>query len=55
VVLKASERRDAPLRYYRIAPDTYLFYGNIAEVDENNRGWNGNAGFVYREMEQEMF
>jgi len=46
VVLKASDRRHAPLRYYRIAPDTYMFYGNIAEVDENNRGWNGNAGFV---------
>lgn len=37
---------DSPLPYYAIAPQTYLFFGNIAEVDENNRGWNGNAGFV---------
>lgn len=35
-----------PLPYYKIAPDTYFLYGNIAEVDEKNRGFNGNAGFV---------
>ena len=35
-----------PLPYYRIAPDTYFFFGNIAEVDGTNRGFNGNAGFV---------
>lgn len=40
------EADDAPLPYYRIAPDTYLLYANIAEVDESNRGFNGNAGFV---------
>ncbi|HHC74776.1 MAG TPA: hypothetical protein ENK78_06850, partial [Thiothrix sp.] len=31
---------------YKLTPSTYFFYGNIAEVDENNRGFNGNAGFV---------
>ena len=46
IVLKASESPKEPLRYYSIGPDTYLLFGNIAEVDENNRGWNGNAGFV---------
>ncbi len=35
-----------PLPYYKIAPDTYFFFGNIAEVDGVNRGFNGNAGFV---------
>jgi hypothetical protein len=46
IVLKASDGRDAPMRYYQLGRDTYMFLGNIAEVDENNRGWNGNAGFV---------
>jgi glyoxylase-like metal-dependent hydrolase (beta-lactamase superfamily II) len=35
-----------PLPYYKIARDTYFFFGNIAEVDGINRGFNGNAGFV---------
>lgn len=46
IVVSAHAKPTDSLRYYRIAPDTYLFFGNIAEVDENNRGWNGNAGFV---------
>lgn len=37
---------DVPLKVYEVAPRTWMFYGNIAEVDENNRGSNGNAGFV---------
>ncbi|BBP05631.1 MBL fold metallo-hydrolase [Sulfuriferula plumbiphila] len=35
-----------PLPYYAIGPDTYFLFANIAEVDGNNRGFNGNAGFV---------
>ena len=35
-----------PLPYYQLTDNTYFFYGNIAEVDQNNRGMNGNAGFV---------
>lgn len=46
IVLKADDPDDEPLPYYRIAPDTYMLYGNIAEVDRYNRGFNGNAGFV---------
>ncbi|MEZ5448954.1 MAG: MBL fold metallo-hydrolase [Thiolinea sp.] len=46
VAFTADTPDDEPLKYYSIAPDTYFFYGNIAEVDENNRGYNGNAGFV---------
>ena len=44
--LGADDAADAPLPYFQLLPDTYFFFGNIAEVDENNRGWNGNAGFV---------
>ncbi len=46
LVLGARDAPDSPLHYYKIAEDTYFLYGNIAEVDEHNRGWNGNAGFV---------
>ncbi|MFZ5659475.1 MAG: MBL fold metallo-hydrolase [Pseudomonadota bacterium] len=35
-----------PLPATRIAPNTYVLYGHIAEVDTHNRGFNGNAGFV---------
>ena len=35
-----------PLPFFRIAADTYFLYGNIAEVDYKNRGFNGNAGFI---------
>ena len=46
IVLGADDAPDTPLHYYEIADDTYMLFGNIAEVDEYNRGWNGNAGFV---------
>lgn len=49
VAFSAKTGADTPLKYYEIAPSTYFFYGNIAEVDENNRGFNGNAGFVVTE------
>lgn len=46
ISIKEDVKDTVPLHTYQIAPDTYLFYGNIAEVDENNRGYNGNAGFI---------
>ncbi len=46
IAIKETISDTEPLHYYQITPDTYFFFGNIAEVDENNRGWNGNAGFV---------
>jgi glyoxylase-like metal-dependent hydrolase (beta-lactamase superfamily II) len=45
-VFKASDSPDMPLPVHQIAPNTYMFFGNIAQVDESNRGANGNAGFV---------
>lgn len=38
--------RDAALPLYRLGPDSYFLYGNIATMDDDNRGFNGNAGFV---------
>jgi glyoxylase-like metal-dependent hydrolase (beta-lactamase superfamily II) len=46
IVLQESDQDGDPLPYYKLADDTYFLFGNIAEVDQYNRGWNGNAGFV---------
>jgi len=45
-ILAASDADSRPLPYYKIATDTYFLYGNVAEVDSKNRGFNGNAGFI---------
>lgn len=46
IVVDANAPPSAPLPYYRLAEGTYFLYGNIAQVDTENRGFNGNAGFV---------
>ena len=46
IAIKADAKPSDVLPVYKITPNTYFFYGNIAEVDENNRGFNANAGFV---------
>lgn len=45
-VIHASDADSKPLPFYRIGADTYLLYANISELNGNNRGFNGNAGFV---------
>jgi len=45
-VISANDADSKPLPYYKIASDTYFLYANIAEVDDKNRGFNGNAGFI---------
>jgi len=44
--IAADASANQPLPYYRIGENTYFLYGNIATVDNHNRGWNGNAGFI---------
>ncbi|QYZ67784.1 MAG: MBL fold metallo-hydrolase [Gammaproteobacteria bacterium (ex Lamellibrachia satsuma)] len=46
IVIKESDEPDAPLHTYQLNDRTWFLFGNIAETDEYNRGWNGNAGFV---------
>jgi glyoxylase-like metal-dependent hydrolase (beta-lactamase superfamily II) len=46
IVLQADAPGDRPLPCYRIGKASYLLFGNIAQVDEDNRGWHGNAGFI---------
>ncbi len=44
--LAVQDGDDAILPLYRIGPDTYFLYGNISTINEDNRGFNGNAGFI---------
>jgi glyoxylase-like metal-dependent hydrolase (beta-lactamase superfamily II) len=44
--IAAGAAADQPLPYYHLGGNTFFLYGNIATVDQNNRGWNGNAGFI---------
>lgn len=46
IAMAATAKPTDPLHFYEIAADTFMFFGNIAEVDENNRGSNANAGFI---------
>jgi len=46
IVISVRDSDRKPLPYYRVAPDVYFLYGNIAEVDRKNCGFNGNVGFV---------
>lgn len=46
IVIDENSSPDALLKFYEISKDTFMFFGNVAEVDEVNRGSNGNAGFV---------
>ncbi len=46
IILKATDSGNTPLPYFKLKNNVYMFFGNIAEVDEFNRGWNGNAGFI---------
>ncbi len=46
LVIAADAADSDPLPYYKLAPDTYMIYANAAVVDEHNRGFTGNAGFV---------
>ena len=44
--LSVADGGNATLPLYRIGPDSYFLYGNIATIDDDNRGFNGNAGFI---------
>ena len=37
---------DRPLPVYKLNDNTYFLFGNISTLDESNRGFNANAGFV---------
>ncbi|WP_455212370.1 MBL fold metallo-hydrolase [Kaarinaea lacus] len=46
IKLRETDKAKDTLPVYKLSADTYFLYGNIAQLDEENRGFNGNAGFV---------
>jgi len=44
--LDANASKHQPLPVYRLRNNSYFLYGTIDTLNEKNRGWNGNAGFV---------
>jgi glyoxylase-like metal-dependent hydrolase (beta-lactamase superfamily II) len=46
IVISANAGDKQSLPFYKISGNTYFLYGNIAEIDDKNRGFNGNAGFI---------
>lgn len=48
--LKSENRPDQPLPVYRLTGHTYFLFGTISTLNQENRGWNGNAGFVVTEQ-----
>ncbi|MBD3669820.1 MAG: MBL fold metallo-hydrolase [Gammaproteobacteria bacterium] len=47
--LDINNKSDKSLPVYRLTENTYFLYGNISILNERNRGFNGNAGFVVTE------
>jgi glyoxylase-like metal-dependent hydrolase (beta-lactamase superfamily II) len=46
VALDAAAPDDRVLPVYRLQDNTWFLFGNISTLNKNNRGFNGNAGFV---------
>jgi len=44
--LKADNAADRPLPVYQLNDHSYFLFGTISTLNQDNRGWNGNAGFV---------
>jgi glyoxylase-like metal-dependent hydrolase (beta-lactamase superfamily II) len=44
--LHPSDSAQDVLPVYALSQDSYFLFGNIAQISDNNRGFNGNAGFV---------
>ena len=46
VTIDPNAPDDRPLPFYRLADNTYMLFGNISTLNEQNRGFNANAGFI---------
>jgi glyoxylase-like metal-dependent hydrolase (beta-lactamase superfamily II) len=44
--LRPSDSAQDVLPVYALSQDSYFLFGNIAQINDKNRGFNGNAGFV---------
>jgi len=50
VIIEPDAADDRPLPLYRLAENTYMLFGNISTLNEQNRGFNANAGFIVTEQ-----
>jgi glyoxylase-like metal-dependent hydrolase (beta-lactamase superfamily II) len=46
VTIDPDAADDRPLPLYRLAENTYMLFGNVSTLNEKNRGFNANAGFI---------
>jgi glyoxylase-like metal-dependent hydrolase (beta-lactamase superfamily II) len=44
--LHPSDSAQDVLPVYALSKDSYFLFGNVAQINDKNRGFNGNAGFV---------
>lgn len=46
LTINPDATEDMPLPFYKLADNTYMLFGNISTLNEQNRGFNANAGFI---------
>lgn len=44
--IDADARSDQPLPVYKLTHNSYMLFGNISTLNQDNRGFNANAGFI---------
>lgn len=44
--IDADAKTDLPLPVYKLTRNSYMLLGNISTLNQNNRGFNANAGFI---------
>ncbi|WP_455366378.1 MBL fold metallo-hydrolase, partial [Kaarinaea lacus] len=44
--IEAAAPDSRALPVYKLTSNTYFLFGNISTLNENNRGFNANAGFI---------
>jgi glyoxylase-like metal-dependent hydrolase (beta-lactamase superfamily II) len=50
IAIDAAAPVKRPLPVYSLADNTYMFFGNISTLNDKNRGFNANAGFIVTEQ-----
>ena len=44
--INVDDRVDQPLPVYKLTHNSYMLFGNISTLNQDNRGFNANAGFI---------
>lgn len=46
LIIAADAGVDQPLPVYKLTHNSYMLFGNISTLNQDNRGFNANAGFI---------